>query len=128
MRIRPGLISLFNIFIVLILIILSLIGYTNSLNAQEIIRNNKEHNLTYLQAKSLANGFINDLETSGLEELGNEYQFDIDGFVITYDIELDYQQYLRLVYNYQTHEILREILINESDYQVDDTIPVFKGD
>ncbi len=128
MRIRPGLISLFNIFIVLILIILSLIGYTNSLNAQEIIINNKKHNLTYLQGKSLAHGFINDLEASGLEGLEGKYQFEIDGFVVTYDIELDYQQYLRLVYNYQTHEILHETLINESEYQVDDTIPVFKGD
>ena len=128
MKIRVGPISIFNILIILILITLTFNSYKQSQATQSLISQNLDHNITYLQARSQINHFINDCQKIPLTKLQEQYDFQVDDKLITYQVSLDFGQTLNLRYNYQSGQIITLQVSNDTDYQVDDKAPVYTGE
>lgn len=128
MQNKIGLISLFNIIIILILLTLTLNSYHQSKNTQSLISNNLNHNLTYLQARSSINHLVNDAKELSIDRLQANYDLQVAGNLITYQLPLDFNQTITLSYDYQKNQIISLQVTNDSDYQIDDQAPVYTGE
>ncbi|MDD3028126.1 MAG: hypothetical protein PHI41_08790 [Erysipelotrichaceae bacterium] len=128
MKIRIGLTSLFNIIIILVLITLTFNSYIQTKASQTLIDQNLAHNLTYLEARSIINRFINDSREIPLTNLQDQYDFQMEANVITFQEVIDYGQTVTLVYDYNAKQIISLQVQNNSDYQLDDLAPVYTGE
>lgn len=128
MKIRVGLVSLFNIIIILVLITLTFNCYKQSQTSQSLIDQNLVHNLTYLEARSRINRFVNDSQEMSLTTLHEQYDFQIADNRVTYQENLDYGQTITLILDYSSGMIISLQVSNDSSYTIDDLAPVYTGE
>ncbi|MDD3021768.1 MAG: hypothetical protein PHX61_12445 [Alphaproteobacteria bacterium] len=128
MKIRVGLVSLFNIIIILVLITLTFNCYKQSQSSASLIDQNLVHNLTYLEARSKINRFINDSQEMSLAAMHEKYDFKMAANTITYREDLDYGQTITLILDYYSGKTISLQVSNDSNYTMDDLAPVYKGE